>query len=87
MLCVFFASVGVWALCLFSYLNSALNPNVTALFSNFIVSYQLNFWVPVTTYILRKMYRMTKNLWPGAIFCSLIISWSWLPRSELTPTT
>ena len=76
LLCVFFASVGVWALCLFSYLNSALNPNVTALFSNFIVSYQLNFWVPVTTYILRKMYRMTKNLWPGAIFCSLIISWS-----------
>ena len=37
--------------------------------------YGLLLLVPVTTYILRKMYNITKNIWTGAMINACLISW------------
>ena len=75
LLCVFFNSAGVWLLCLISYLIARFT-NSTALFSNFICSYQLCFFVPITVYLSRKMYKLTNSIWVGATFNALLVAWA-----------
>ena len=33
-------------------------------------------WVPITVYLARKMYNLTKNVWTGALLNTFIITWS-----------
>lgn len=72
---VFFGSVGVWLLCFINYIVSAKTGD-EYLFSSFISTFQFNLCVPIILYLLRKMYRITKNLWTGAVFCSILVAWS-----------
>ena len=46
------------------------------LFSTFISTYAFLVFVPLTAYITRKMYKLTNSIWLGAVFNSLLISWS-----------
>jgi len=66
-------SLGVWIVVLISMISLSV-ANVQ--FSNFFVSYNLVVFVPITIYISRKMYNITKNIWVGAIFNSLLVAWS-----------
>lgn len=68
-------SVGVWLCCLLNILIARASYNGT-LFSSFICSYQFLFWVPLTTYISRKMYKITGNIWSGALLNAAIITWA-----------
>jgi hypothetical protein len=75
LIAVIMGSVGVWLLCLINYIISAKTGD-EYLFSSFISTYQFNLWVPIILYIIRKMYRITKNNWTGAVFCSVLVAWS-----------
>lgn len=75
LIAVIMGSVGVWALCLVNYFISKKTGD-EYLFSSFISTFQFNLWVPIILYILRKMYRITRNLWTGAVFCSCLVAWS-----------
>ena len=68
-------SVGVWLCCILNILIAKASYNGT-LFSSFICSYQFVFWVPLTTYIARKMYKLTGNIWSGAFLNAAIITWA-----------
>lgn len=68
-------SVGVWLCCLLNILIARASYQGT-LFSSFICSYQFLFWVPLTTYIARKMYKLTGNIWSGAFLNAAIITWA-----------
>ena len=56
------------------------------LFSSFICSYQFVLWVPITTYIARKMYNLTKNVWSGAMINTFIIVWSMMSSLGVNDT-
>lgn len=66
-------SLGVWLLCLVNYLVAK---GTGQLFSSFISSYGFLIIVPITVYIARKMYLVTKNIWYGAIINAFLLSWS-----------
>jgi len=66
-------SIGIWLLCV---INLIVSHATGAEFSGFIVSYQLLLFVPITVYISRKMYNVTKSIWVGAIFNSILVAWS-----------
>lgn len=75
LLTVLINSVGVWLCCLLNIMIAGASYNGT-LFSSFICSYQFLFWVPLTTYMARKMYKMTGNIWSGALLNAAIITWA-----------
>lgn len=68
-------SAGIWLCCLVNYILARTSFD-GALFSNFQSSYQYVLWVPVTVYLARKMYNLTKNVWTGALLNTFIITWS-----------
>ena len=68
-------SGGVWLCCLLNYLIMRASYDGTQ-FSDFTNSYQFIIWVPLTTYISRKMYNLTKNVWSGAMINTFIIVWA-----------
>ena len=68
-------SAGVWIICLINILIAKTAYNGT-LFSSFICSYQFNVFVPLTVFLSRKLYRMTKNIWAGATLNTALVVWS-----------
>ncbi len=68
-------SAGVWIICLINILIAKTNYDGT-LFSSFICSYQFNVFVPLTVYLSRKLYRMTRNIWAGAALNTGLVVWS-----------
>ena len=32
--------------------------------------------VPITTYLNRKMYKLTKSIWAGAALCAILVAWT-----------
>ena len=83
--CVIFNSLGVWICCLMNILIALVSYEGT-LFSSFICSYQFVFWVPLTTYVARKMYLMTRSVWTGALLNTCIICWSMLSTLGVNDT-
>lgn len=78
-------SLGVWLCCLVNYIAMKTSYEGT-LFSSFICSYQFVLWVPITTYIARKMYNLTKNVWSGAMLNTFIIVWSMMSSLGVNDT-
>lgn len=68
-------SLGVWACCLINILLAMTSFNGT-LFSSFICSYSMLFFVPTTVYISRKTYNLTHSIWLGAFMNTFILAWS-----------
>ena len=66
-------SLGIWICCLINILLAKTSYDGT-LFSSFICSYQFLLCVPLTVYISRKLYNMTKNIWTGAALNSSLLS-------------
>jgi fermentation-respiration switch protein FrsA (DUF1100 family) len=66
-------SLGIWIVFLIDLISTRTSG---VQFSNFFVSYQLVIFVPITIYVSRKMYSITKNIWVGAVFNSLLVAWS-----------
>lgn len=68
-------SLGIWLCCLVNIVLAKTSYDGT-LFSSFICSYQFLLCVPITVYISRKLYNMTKNIWAGAALNTFVIVWS-----------
>jgi hypothetical protein len=75
-------SAGIWLCCIVNYIitaaffqgSSAGGPS--KFFASFSLTYGVLIWVPVTIYISRKMYHLTKSIWAGALLNTMIIAWS-----------
>jgi len=65
-------SIGVWLCCLINYLMLVSSGTV---FSNWTSSYGFLFFVPITVYITKRMYSVTRSIWLGAALNSLLLSW------------
>ncbi len=68
-------SAGVWLCCLVNYIMAYGGLKTDNLFSTFILSYGALILLPINNYVLRKSYKMTKNIWFGVIACSLLCAW------------
>lgn len=66
-------SMGVWLLALVNYLILLSGGEM---FSSFISSYGFLVIVPITVYITRKMFLLTKNIWYGALINAFLLAWS-----------
>ena len=69
-------SVGIWLCCLLNYIIAQATTYDGLFFSSFICSYHMVSVVPITVYLLRRMYKFTNNIWTGAALCAILISWS-----------
>lgn len=78
-------TAGVSLCCLVNFLMFTFAFDGTQL-AAFTPSYQMLFFVPVTVYITRKMYHMTKSIWTGAAFNALLISWSMVAAQGVVNT-
>lgn len=86
--------VGVWLLCGISNIvdYAALTPGKSL--SSFMLTYGAILFLPIMTFVNRKAYQMTKNIWLGAFVSSLILGWtlvcmqgtngSYVPQSWIT---
>ncbi len=66
-------SAGVWLCCLISIVVMFTTGGN---FSNFIGTYNIVLIVPITAYISRKCFNMTKSIWLGAFVNALLVAWS-----------
>lgn len=73
---VFINSVGVWLCCILNILIAFSKPYNGLFFSSFICSYHMVTVVPLTTYVNRKMYKLTNSIWVGAALCAMLVAWS-----------
>ena len=72
-------SAGIWLCCLVETLILQFGKFNLTFFSGvvgFTCSYQVLFIVPLTVYIARKMYNMTKSIWVGSMLNTLILLWT-----------
>ncbi|MBQ3487942.1 MAG: hypothetical protein IJA71_06615, partial [Clostridia bacterium] len=69
---IVFNSLGVWAL---AAVTTMVLHSSGASISNWTSTYGFIFFVPVTVFISRKMYQITKSVWLGAAVNSLLIGW------------
>lgn len=69
-------SAGIWLCCLVNILIALSRPYNGLFFSSFICSYHMVSVVPITTYLNRKMYRLTNSIWAGAALCAILVAWS-----------
>ena len=65
-------SVGVWVCCL---INILMLQSSGVVFSNWTSSYGFLLFVPITVYVTRRLYQVTRSIWLGAAVNSLLISW------------
>jgi hypothetical protein len=73
LLTVIINSIGVWLLFIISQLM-LVNWNGKP-FSDFTLSYAMLFFVPVTVFISRKVYKMTRSVWLGALINAMLLAW------------
>lgn len=65
-------SIGVWLCCI---INIAVLSSKGIVFSNWTSSYGFLLFVPITVFVMKRMYAATKSVWVGAFLNSLMISW------------
>jgi len=73
LLTVVCGSFGVWLIAIINIL--VLNAGGAA-FSSWQFTYQFLLAVPVTIYLLRRLYKATGSVWLGAFVSALILGWS-----------
>jgi hypothetical protein len=79
---VLLGSAGIFLCCIVNYIVTSIGFQGSSAggpakyFASFSLTYGVLIWVPVTTYITRKMYILTKNIWVGAFLCTILIAWS-----------
>ena len=69
LLVVVFNSLGVWLLCLIENLLIAKNGAKWTFTYGFLIS------VPVVSYMTRRMFKATKNVWIGASVSAMLLAW------------
>ncbi len=75
-LCVLANSVGLWLCCILNFVIALSRPYQGLFFSSFICSYHMVTVVPMTTFLNRKLYRVTKSIWVSAALCAILVAWT-----------
>jgi len=75
LLTVIINSAGIWLCCLINYICAYGGLKTGALFSSFLLTYGAIVLVPINCFVIRKSYKLTKNIWFGAIAVSLLAGW------------
>ena len=68
-------TLGIYIMFIISRISNATAFDTKQLI-DFDSIYGLLFFAPFTTYVTRKMYNMTKNIWTGAMINACLISWN-----------
>ena len=69
---VLFSTAGVWLCCMVNVI--VLHTGGTAI-CNWNSAFSLPLMLPLTTYLSRKLYKLTGNVWLGTILITLLVSW------------
>ena len=69
LLAVLFNSLGLWLVCLVDILLMAENG------CKWTFTYGYIFSVPIVSYMTRRMFKATKNVWIGATISALLLAW------------
>jgi len=69
-------SLGIWLCCAINAFLLYSGLKTGSYFSNFILTYGSLLNVPINAFIMRRSYKLTKNIWTGVIICSLMTAWS-----------
>lgn len=64
---------GLWLCCLVDLIMMVTTGNS---FSSFVGAYQMVLIIPITIYISRKCYNMTKSIWLGSFINAMFVAWS-----------
>ena len=72
LICVVCGSIGAYVCWLINYIVH----NGGAAICNWNSSYGMLILIPVTTYLARKMYRLSGSVWLGAFTNAMLISWT-----------
>lgn len=70
---VIFGCAGVWLCCM---LNVIMLHTGMGLLCNWNSAFALPLMLPLTTYLSRKLYKLTGNVWTGTILVTLLVSWA-----------
>jgi hypothetical protein len=76
---VLFNSVGPWLVVVGSFLSRLAWTGRS--FSEFTLSYSMLFYIPVSVIINRKLFKMTKSVWLGALVNAALVSWLMVCKS------
>jgi len=69
--------VSVLVCCLINYIIACIYYDTTkSYFASFTLTYSFLILIPVTIYITRKMYILTKSVWVGALLNTMLVAWS-----------
>lgn len=66
---------GIWLCCLISNVLSYSGILVGKTFSSFLLTYGTIVFVPISVFIERRTYQITKNVWVGAFVNSMLLAW------------
>lgn len=69
---VLFSTAGVWLCCMVNVI--VLHTGGTAI-CNWNSAFALPLMLPLTTYLSRKLYKLTGNVWLGTVLITLLVSW------------
>ncbi len=70
---VVFSTAGVWLCCM---LNVIMLHSGGAALCNWNSAFALVLMLPLTTYLSRKLYKLTGSVWTGTILITFLISWA-----------
>lgn len=66
---------GVWLLCGITHIvdYSAIMPGKSI--TSFMLTYGAIIYLPIMTFVSRKAYQITKNIWVGTFVSSILMAW------------
>ena len=70
---VIFSCAGVWLCCM---LNVIMLHTGAGMLCNWNSAFALPLMLPLMTYLSRKLYKLTGNVWTGTILITLLVSWA-----------
>jgi len=73
---VLLSSVSIWFLCALTNFLSYSGIKTDGVFSSFMTTYGVIIFFPLTSFISRKAYLITKTIWIGVFVNSMLLAWS-----------
>ena len=76
-------SAGVWICCLLNIIICRISFSGTY-FSDFTCTYSTLLFVPIITYVNRRLYKLTNSIWLGGFVSALLFGWSFVGATGFT---
>jgi hypothetical protein len=76
LLTVLMNTISIWVCCAINVIMAYGGLKTDGQFSSFMTTYSVIIFVPITVFIARKTYQMTKSIWTGVFANSLLMAWT-----------